>query len=211
MLASAGHPYSTLLPSDLLPGDIGFSSIRGAVGAGVLAGQTAIDLAALLRGFPGQTSGWITHAFIVAGVRPDGFDVVEAMPSGARLATAGADRVVPGYAYARLSLDGDCRERIAAAARSMVGIPYGFSHYAAIAGLTLAGGTAASPTGVLARRVLRRRPGSGLPRRAICSQICDEAYRLAGVRLFTDGRPAAYVTPGALWWRAAQLGEIWVC
>lgn len=211
MLDAAGHPNPALTPGSLLPGDLGFSSIRGTVGAGVLAGQTAIDMAALLRGRPTETSGWITHAFLVVDSGPDEFQLVEAMPSGARLTHATHNRLGNGYAYARLPLDGETRQQVAAAARSMVGIPYGFAHYAAIAALTLAGGPTASPTGRLARRVQRRNPHTGLPLRAICSQICDEALRLAGVHLFDDRRPAAYVTPGALWWRAAQLGEIWVC
>jgi cell wall-associated NlpC family hydrolase len=202
-----------LRPADLLPGDVGFSSIRGALGAGVLAGQTAIDLAALLRGRPGAVTGWITHAWMVTAVHPDAgqVDLVEAMPSGARQIRAGVERLTAGHAYTRLPLTEAERARVAAAALGMVGTPYGFGQYAAIAALTLAGGETANPGGPLARWVQRRDPATGLPRRAICSQLVDEAYRQAGIPLFTDGRPAAYVTPGALWWRTAQLGDIWVC
>jgi hypothetical protein len=211
VLASALVPASRpLRASDLRPGDIGFASIRGRVGAGVLAGQTAIDLAALLRGRPGTVSGWVTHAFVITAVH-DAVELVEAMPAGARRTQLTDDRLQAGFAYARLPLGDTQRLAVAEYAQKMVDTPYGFGQYAAITALTLAGGPTASPRGPLARWVQRRDPATGLPRRAICSQLVDEAYRLAGVQLFDDGRPPAYVTPGALFWRAAQLGEIWVC
>ncbi|MBG0560741.1 hypothetical protein [Actinoplanes aureus] len=191
--------------TDLRPGDIGFSSIKGRVGAGVLAGQTAIDLVALLRGRPVETSGWITHAFVVI----DQTTVIEAMPNGARFAEL-ADRVRPGFAYARLPLLEEERALVAKHAAEMIHTPYGFGQYAALAWLTLSGGSTANPRGMLARWVQRRHTLTGLPRRAICSQLVDEAYRRTGVQLFSDGRPPAYVTPGALWWRAAQLGDVCV-
>lgn len=200
--------------ADLLPGDIGFASIKGRVGAGVLAGQAALDIAALLRGRRVENAGWITHAFVVTGMPAvdAGGPVpvaVEAMPSGARVIPID-DRIGPGYAYARLAMPMETRRAIAAAAVAMVDTPYGFGQYAAIAALTLSGGDNASPSGPLARWVARRGP-DGRPRRAICSQLADESYRAAGVHLFNDGRPPAYVTPGSLFWRAAQLGEICIC
>jgi hypothetical protein len=195
--------------SELRLGDIGFASIRGSVGAGVLAGQTGIDLAALLRGRPATTAGWITHAFMVTQTPGDGTAaLVEAMPGGARevwIEDAGngvnAERHGPGFAYVRLP---DRRVSLAAAAaRDLVGTPYGFAQYAAIAGLTLLGGDTANPKGILAQYV-RKSPAM------ICSQLVDEAYRRAGIRLFDDGRPPAYVTPGALFWRTAQIGDVCV-
>lgn len=198
-------------PADLLPGDIGFTSIRGRVGAGVLAAQTAIDLIALLRGRRADTAGWITHAYIVTDATGDPVTAhaVEAMPSGARRIPIN-DRVGPGFAYARLPLFTEQRADVAAFAASFVDIPYNFLTYAAIAGLTVMGGDTANPRGRLARYV-QRRDENGDPVRAICSQLCDEAYRQAGVHLFDDGRPPAYVTPGSLWWRAAQIGAVYVC
>lgn len=203
--------------ADLHVGDIGFTSIRGRVGAAILAGQTAIDAAALLRGNEAATAGWITHAFIVTTVDRYSVEIVEAMPGGARLVRLPLDttqRIGPGFAYARLP---ELTIEAAAArfeagrqAERMLGTPYGFGQYGAIAGLTLSGGRAASPTGPLARYVQRRDPKTGLPRRAICSQLVDEAYRLAGVHLFDDGRPPAYVTPGALFWQCARLGDVCV-
>lgn len=206
---------------DLRVGDLGFASIKGRVGAGVLAGQTCIDLAALLRGRPVENAGWITHAFIVVATPGDGTaEIVEAMPSGARRVwteTAGAGlnacRIGPGFAYVRLPAAAGpigWMSATADAALAMVGTPYGFAQYAALAALTLSGGEWASRTGPLARYVDRRRP-DGRPEQVICSQLVDEALRVAGVHLFDDGRPAQYVTPGALWWRAAQLGEVCIC
>lgn len=203
--------------ADLRLGDLGFASIKGRVGAGVLAGQTGIDLAALLRGRRVENAGWVTHAFFVSAVDYDTATatVVEAMPSGARrVVLAGRDRTGPGYAYVRLPNEvgrAGWRHAAADAAECMVGTPYGFAQYAALASLTLAGGNAADADGWLARYVNRRDPVTGLPVQVICSQLVDEALRVAGVHLFTDGRPPQYVTPGALFWRAAQLGEVCVC
>jgi hypothetical protein len=196
-------------PGDLMPGDLGFTSIKGRTGAAVLGAQTAIDLIALLRGRRADTSGWLTHAYVVTGHRDGRPWGVEAMPSGARHVPIG-DRIGPGFAYARLPLPPDRRLEVASVAASFVDIPYGFAQYAAIAGLTVLGGDTASPRGLLARYVQRRNE-HGDPCRMICSQLCDEAMRQAKVHLFDDGRPPAYVTPGALWWRCAQLGEIYVC
>jgi hypothetical protein len=227
---------------DLQAGDIGFTSIRGRVGAGVLAGQTGIDLAALLRGKRAATAGWITHAFIVTRVGRwpgnEQAEIVEAMPAGARnvvlndQAAGPPERCGPGYVYIRLRDEvayPGIRNIAGTFAEHMIGTPYGFGQYAAIAGLVLSGGSNANPDGVLARYVSRRQPDDffeqnspvgvntpgaaplGRPRRAICSQLVDEAYRAAGVQLFDDGRPPAYVTPGALFWRTAQLGDVCVC
>lgn len=207
---------------DLKAGDLGFASIKGRVGAGVLAGQAVLDIAALLRGRRVENAGWITHAYLVTEAPGDGTaQIVEAMPAGARhlwIEDGGIgpcrSRVGPGYAYARLPGDAGLsgwQDAAAAAALAMVGTGYGFAQYFALAGLALAGGDAANSQGLLARWVGRRDPDTGFPRRAICSQLVDEALWTGGVQLFDDGRPAQYVTPGALFWRAAQLGEVYVC
>lgn len=207
---------------DLRVGDLGFASIRGRVGAGILAGQTAIDAAALLRGRRVENAGWITHAFIVTSVPGDGTaEIVEAMPAGARrvwIETAGAGlnacRIGAGFAYVRLPDQAGppgWQQAASAAALEMVGTPYGFAQYLALAWLTLSGGNAADDGGPIARYVNRRHPFNGRPEQVICSQLDDEALRVAGVKLFDDGRPPQYVTPGALFWRAAQLGEVCIC
>ena len=180
---------------DLCVGDVGFTSIQGVSGAAVLGGQTAIDVAALLRGRRTETAGWLTHAFLVV----DG-GYVEAMPSGAQMVWPGVgyERIGQGFVYARLP------ENVLRDAKKLVGTPYGWAQYAAIAALTLRGGVVAKPTGVLARYVARS-PAM------ICSQLVDEAYRRAGIHLFADGRPPGYVTPGALFWRLAELGDVCIC
>jgi hypothetical protein len=187
--------------SDLRVGDIGFTTIAGVQGAAVLGGQSAIDMAALLRGRRAETAGVLTHAFLCV----DG-GYIEAMPGGARF-VMGEERVGPGWAYTRLpddvGRDGAFR-RAAYEAGQMLGTPYGWAQYAAIAALTLRGGVTASPKGLLARYVARS-PAM------ICSQLVDEAYRRAGVHLFADGRPPGYVTPGALFWRTAELGDVCIC
>jgi hypothetical protein len=208
--------------NDLQVGDLGFSSITGRVGAGVLAGQTAIDIAALLRSRRVENAGWITHAYIVTEAPQDGTArIVEAMPSGARAVwiedggiRQNSPRTGPGHAYARLPDSvGPVGWQTTAAhtAEQMVGTRYGFAQYAALAALTLAGGNAASARGPLARYVNRRNAITGLPSSAICSQLADEALRIASVHLFEDGRPPQYVTPGALFWRVAQIGDVCIC
>lgn len=189
---------------DLRVGDVGFTSIEGVSGAAVLGGQTAIDMAALLRGRRAETAGWLTHVFLVV----DG-GYIEAMPSGAQRVWPGSgyERIGRGFVYARLPDDvgrDGAFERAAYEATQMIGTPYGWAQYAAIAALTLRGGVVAKPTGMLARYVARS-PAM------ICSQLVDEAYRRAGIHLFADGRPPGYVTPGALFWRLAELGDVCIC
>lgn len=201
--------------ADLKIGDLGFASIKGQVGAGVLAGQAAIDVAALLRGRRVENAGWITHAYMVATVGDGWAEVVEAMPAGARrVLLHDTDRTGPGHAYVRLPDHAGppaWQYTAAAVALEMVGTGYGFAQYLALAALTLGGGNAANAGGLLARYVNRRHPATGLPVQVICSQLVDEALSVAGVHLFDDGRPPQYVTPGALFWRAAQLGEVRAC
>jgi hypothetical protein len=174
--------------ADLRVGDLGFTSITGRVGAGVLAGQTSIDLAALLRGRRVENAGWLTHAYIVIAVGDGWAEVAEAMPAGARrVMLTGTDRTGPGHAYVRLPDDAGppgWQYAAAHAAERMIGTPYGFAQYAALAALTLTGGDAADARGPLARYVNRRDPVTGLPVQVICSQYDDEALRLAGVHLF---------------------------
>jgi hypothetical protein len=194
--------------ADLQPGDIGFTAINRVGGAAVLAAQSAIDVVAILRGLRPDTAGWITHAFVIASGPPD-VTLVEARRGGAVQRPVDY-RIRTGFAYARLPMPDVVRPVVGAAAVGMLGVPYGWPQYAAIGGLTLTGGNRANPRGWLAKYV-QRRDDRGQPRSAMCSQLVDEAMRQAGVHLFDDGRPAAYVTPGALWWRCAQLGEVWVC
>ncbi|MFE6912282.1 hypothetical protein [Streptomyces erythrochromogenes] len=125
------------------------------------------------------------HAFLVL---PDG-ELIEAQPSGAavcsltRYGRAHVIYVCPS------DLTAEQRLEICAAALRYVGVPYGFLDYAAIA----------------AHRIHLPVPGLrrciASSRQQICSQLVDQAYKDAGVELFTDGRWAGYVTPGALYRR----------
>lgn len=183
--------------ADLMPGDIGFSSIKGCVGAGILLGQSLIDAAALLRGKRVDTAGWVTHAYVVTEVHSMGARIVEAMPGGARVEwLTRRMRVGPGFGYARLPISEVQRAEIAAYAPTLRGTPYSFADYASLAALHV---------GVRPRWLRDYVAGTG---HMICSQLVDHTYSRAGVRLFLDGRPSQDVTPGALFWRAASLGEV---
>jgi hypothetical protein len=94
-------------------GDIGFSTIGGAVGAFVAFGQLML-----------ADASRYTHTFVVAGF-PFEDEVIEAMPNGARRGRLRAGR------YARLPVPEPIK--IANAARDYLGRPYGFSTYASLA------------------------------------------------------------------------------
>ncbi|MFI9271268.1 hypothetical protein ACIGXM_11225 [Kitasatospora sp. NPDC052896] len=154
------------------PGDIGLTTITGAVGRAIRVGQW------LNRdGFANYE-----HAFVVL----DDETLIEAEPGGAviRPLTEYQDRHV---LYASPELTPEQRDRIVRRARRMVGVPYSFLDYAALA----------------AHRF--RLPVPGLRRyvaatgHMICSQLADAAYREAGVILFGDGRWPGYVTPADLY------------
>jgi cell wall-associated NlpC family hydrolase len=123
------------------------------------------------------------HAFIVL----DGGRLIEAQPGGARIVPLStyADRKVVFVAPAGLT-DGQ-RVLICAQAEAMVGTPYSFLDYAAIA---LHRFHIPAPG-------LRRFVSS--TRHEICSALCDEVYRRAGVQLFADGRWPGFCTPADLW------------
>lgn len=195
--------------SDLRPGDIGFGPIRGAAGALVNVGQLMLG-----EGFHvGDVD--IRHVFVVTATDhtyPNSFfpRVVEAMPRGAReIAISGpagnADRWTPEFAYVRLPEDYPGQAYDAAAiARAMIGTPYSFASYAALAAWRF---------GIKAKRletwINRRRPYTedwradgklmqvGLPREAICSVLADQAWTLTG-KTVMHGVAHQCVTPGAL-------------
>ena len=154
------------------PGSIGLTSIDGPVGWGIRAGQW----------LNGDGFGQYEHAFIVL---PDQ-QLIEAQPGGARVEPLSKydRRDVVFVAPAGLT-DGQ-RVLICEQAQQMAGVDYSFLDYAAIA----------------LHRV--RVPAPGLrrfiasTRHEICSALCDEAYRRAGVHLFTDQRWSGYVTPADL-------------
>ncbi|PYC86618.1 hypothetical protein C7C46_05650 [Streptomyces tateyamensis] len=124
------------------------------------------------------------HAFLLVG---DG-EVIEAEPGGARQAslTEYTGRLIR-WSTGRFELTNDQRAAVIAAARGYLKVPYSFLDYAALA----------------AHRF--RLPGSTLlrgyvadTRHQICSQLVDQCYQDAGIKLFDDGRWTGYVTPADL-------------
>lgn len=197
--------------ADLRPGDIGFGPIKG--GAGLLVG---FGQAMLLEGFRvGRLS--IRHVFVVTQAqertedretgtgRIYGPECVEAMPSGARRALI-RDRWTPDYAYVRLPEDYPGQaEDVAAIARAMIGTPYSFASYAALAAWRLGWKTPRLEAWIDRRReaIKLDNPSIGspswyrLPCEAICSVLADQAWSLTGKKIM-HGVPHQCVTPGAL-------------
>lgn len=171
---------------ELAPGDLGFATIAGHVGGWVNWAQAIIRDACVF-----------THVFAVVHPlghpqHPDGL-IVEAMPSGARFAPL-RPRTGPGYAYARMELSDEQRAMVPAiamgftAARNGRGVPYSFADY-----LWLAFKHWHIPAPHL-RQLIKNRG------HMICSQLGDELHRRLGNQIFTDGRWAQDVTPGALYY-----------
>ena len=123
------------------------------------------------------------HAFIYVG----GNQIVEAMPNGAKLNSVHEHGNIL-WSTGWIGLTDAERKTIAQTALSLVGTPYSFADYAAIAAHTL------------------HIPGNGLlksyvasSKHMICSQLVDYCYRQAGVSLFKDSRWPGYVTPASLY------------
>lgn len=154
----------------VLPGDFGL------VGHNSLA-SPFIRLAQLLYGDASEYS----HAFIVT----DGLlgDIIEAQAGGiqsANLSKYPADRLI----FSHFKLSTRERKLIVNTALGLVGTPYGFSDYVALAlhhwGFDW-----------MDKRVKTNK-------RMICSQMVDYCYQQAGVHLFNDNRLPGYVPPGDL-------------
>jgi hypothetical protein len=212
---------------DLRPGDLGFAPISGAVGLGVGLGQIALG-----EGFRvGDLS--IRHVFVVTealhdeppsaewptGVINKG-SLVEAMPSGAREAPLMLDHWTGRFAYARLPEDYPGQAADAAAiARAMIGTPYSFASYAALAAWRFGVKTTRLEKWIGRRKppqhmamsgpVPRNLPGRwiGLPEEAICSVLADQAWSLTGKKIM-QGVPHQCVTPGALAGRLLTMSGV---
>ncbi len=150
------------------PGDIGLSSSTGWIGKFVRFSQAAIG-----------DHSFVTHAFIVL---PDGY-IIEAMPCGA---TFGRLDKYPDAVFSEFELTLDQRDSICEEAIRLYGTPYSFLDYLALA---------ATHFNIRPEPIRRRVADSG---KMICSQLCAEAYRRAGVDLFPDMRIPMDVTPGDL-------------
>lgn len=169
---------------ELLPGDVGLSTIGGRVGALVTVGQAVI----------GDGCRY-THARIVVGAFASGsVTYLEAMPGGARVvSTVATDGV-----WYRLPLDDMQRLHVRSHGGELVGTPYGFSDYLALALHHLA------PRARITAGVRRYVQHSG---RMICSQLVDEVLTRAGYHLFDDGRLPQDVTPGDLFYALTEQGR----
>jgi hypothetical protein len=214
--------------ADLRPGDLGFGPIHGGAGLLVSAGQLLLG-----EGFRvGDLD--IRHVFVVVEsllTTGPAMKVVEAMPGGAREAWVGADRWTDQYAYIRLPEDYPGQADDATAiARAMIGTPYSFASYAALAAWRLG-----MKTPKLERWIDRRRNDGlgiqdpevrariianykqqgigaavGLPREAICSVLADQAWSLTGKKIM-EGVAHQCVTPGALAGRLLAMdGAHWM-
>lgn len=149
------------------PGDFGVTKITGIGGKLIWLGQALI----------GSRSRY-EHAFIVTF----GGGIIQAEPGGA----AGGKPPTSDVAYSAFPLTNVQRFAIVNAAAEMIGTPYSWLDYVAIAAERLH----------LPSKRLRAFVGTS--GRLICSQLVDEAYRRAGVALFADGRNPGSVTPGDL-------------
>lgn len=154
---------------DPLPGDFGLTQITGDVGFLIRVGQWLNG-----DGFKNYE-----HAFVYL----DDGTILEAMPGGAIISDPAK------YIDIRVSnvaLTTDERYKIVLWARDLVGTPYSFLDYFAIAAKRFH-----LPIPGLTARVVKSK-------HMICSQVVDYVYSMAGVHLFTDGRLPSLVTPAEL-------------
>ncbi len=151
------------------PGDIGLTSSRAWTGRAVRSLQALIDDDTI-----------VTHTFLVLY---DGF-IIEAQPGGAKFNRL--DKY-PDAQFTDVELTDAERYNICIEGISMHGVGYSWLDYLAL-GLTH---FKIFPADFVRRRVAKSD-------KLMCSQLCAEAYRRAGVDLFLDSRHPMDVTPGDL-------------
>lgn len=156
---------------EIKPGDIGLTRIGGVLGFFVSLGQH----------LAGDSSRY-THAYIVL----DDETVIAAQPGGARIDNLSdyKNKAV----YLQRDLTDEQRMTIVEEARSLEGLPYSFLDYLALA---------LARFGIKPKWLQKYIADTG---HMICSQLCDEVYRRAGIHLFNDGRLPQEVTPGDLFY-----------
>ncbi|MER8186950.1 hypothetical protein [Kitasatospora sp. NPDC094015] len=124
------------------------------------------------------------HAFVLV----DDDHLVEAQPGGAELRPASVYRDHPMlWSTGIVPLTDEQRGAVVAAALGYQGVPYSFADYAALAAHRFH-----LPVGPLIKGYVAS------TKHMICSQLVDQCYHDAGVRLFRDGRWSGYVTPADL-------------
>lgn len=208
--------------ADLRPGDIGFGPLAGIgnplvgigqaiLGEGFTVGKLNIGhVFVVTKVFRPVTQTWSRAGYTIAadGQGDTQAMCVEAMPHGAREADI-SDRWTPEYAYVRLPEDYPAQAADAAAmARAMIGTPYSFASYAALAAWRFGWKTPRLEAWINRRRdtdPFELPSGSwaggevdGLPAEAICSVLADQAWALTGRQVMPEGTPHQCVTPGAL-------------
>jgi cell wall-associated NlpC family hydrolase len=151
-------------------GDFGVVAIPGRVGKLIRLGQW----------LNGDGYADYEHAFVVV----DSARVVEGRPSGAGYAPLAAYPKAMFY-----PCPDDHREAVAAAAVALIGTPYSWVDYVALAAVRF-------HLDLIARPLRDYVASSG---HMICSQLVDEAYARGGVQLFDDGRLPGDVTPSDLY------------
>lgn len=150
-------------------GDIGLTRIGGLLGFFISLGQH----------LAGDSSRF-THAYIVL----DDENVIAAQPGGARVDKLSdyKNKAI----YIQKDLTDEQRAFIVNEAKSLEGLPYSFLDYLAIS---------LARCGIKPQWLQKYIANTG---HMICSQLCDEVYRRAGIHLFNDGRLPQEVTPGDL-------------
>ncbi|MEU9127857.1 hypothetical protein AB0D08_07050 [Kitasatospora sp. NPDC048540] len=163
-----------LLP--LLPraGDFAAVRMKGGVGRLIRVGQW----------LNGDGFADFEHAFVLV----DDDQLVEAQPGGAQLLPLSAYQDHPIlWSTGIVPLTDGQRAAIVTAARGYLGVPYSFADYAALATHRFHLPISPLVKGYVAST-----------KHMICSQLVDQCYQDAGVRLFADGRWPGYVTPADL-------------
>lgn len=164
--------------TDLNPGDVGFSTIRGAAGIIPYIGQAFLKDACRY-----------THVYIHIG----GSHVLEAMPGGARIVW-GADRPGPWF---RLPLTNAQRIQIQHDGETLKNVPYGYMNYPALAW---------HEREWIGDKLLRSYVSGS--KRLICSQLVDKLLCQVGYHVFNDGRWPQDVTPGDLFYACTEQGVL---
>jgi uncharacterized protein YycO len=166
---------------DLRPGDIGFGPIGGGVGLGVRMALAIAD-----GGAPFQ------HVYMITANNNPGTNsafvmAVEAMPHGAR-EVAITGRWTRQYCYVRPDYQNDSQAwMVAQTARKLVGTPYSYADYLALAAHHLN-----IPVPHLDKYITSSK-------HMICSQLVDYCLTVNGWHVFDDGRLSQDVTPSALY------------
>lgn len=172
------------------PGSFFVTQIGGRTGWWVALGQA----------LAGRPSRW-THAGII------GYNgqTYEAAPGGVHYGTiddlAKKPHMVSDAVFTEAGSVNEeaLRCRVVQEADRLLGTPYSFFDYIALAGLHLA------PRSRFTKWARKRVQDS---KHYICSALCDEVYRRAGIHLFTDGRYPGDVMPADLdWWIDDHKGD----